>query len=93
MSAAVASDRSNLRKRGIMLSYIFSNQGWGLYSRFPTVEQNVIQYVGERCTVLAQTVITSSLSMREKLHLLLLTVVAVGGRAVQLVFRERETRS
>ncbi|KAL1690128.1 major facilitator superfamily domain-containing protein [Schizophyllum commune] len=29
MSASVTSDRSNLRKRGTMLSYIFSNQGWG----------------------------------------------------------------
>lgn len=29
MSASVTSDRANLRKRGTMLSYIFSNQGWG----------------------------------------------------------------
>lgn len=29
MSASVTSDRSNLRKRGTMLSYIFSAQGWG----------------------------------------------------------------
>ncbi len=29
MSASVASDRANLRKRGTMLAYIFSNQGWG----------------------------------------------------------------
>ncbi|KAH0586683.1 hypothetical protein H2248_007899 [Termitomyces sp. 'cryptogamus'] len=29
MSASVTSDRSNLRKRGTMLAYIFSNQGWG----------------------------------------------------------------
>ncbi|KAF9045115.1 phosphate transporter [Panaeolus papilionaceus] len=29
MSASITSDRSNLRKRGTMLSYIFSNQGWG----------------------------------------------------------------
>ena len=28
MSAAVASDRSNLRKRGTMLSYVFYSQGW-----------------------------------------------------------------
>ncbi|KAF8873974.1 major facilitator superfamily domain-containing protein [Gymnopilus junonius] len=29
MSASVTSDRSNIRKRGTMLAYIFSNQGWG----------------------------------------------------------------
>ncbi|KAG8880262.1 hypothetical protein FRB97_000974 [Tulasnella sp. 331] len=29
MSASVSSDRTNLRKRGTMLSYIFANQGWG----------------------------------------------------------------
>lgn len=29
MSASVTSDRSNLYKRGTMLAYIFSNQGWG----------------------------------------------------------------
>jgi PHS family inorganic phosphate transporter-like MFS transporter len=29
MSASVTSDRSNLRKRGTMLAYIFSAQGWG----------------------------------------------------------------
>jgi PHS family inorganic phosphate transporter-like MFS transporter len=29
MSATVTSDRSNLYKRGTMLAYIFSNQGWG----------------------------------------------------------------
>jgi MFS transporter, PHS family, inorganic phosphate transporter len=29
MSATVTSDRSNVRRRGTMLSYIFSNQGWG----------------------------------------------------------------
>ncbi|KAF9557370.1 MFS general substrate transporter [Agrocybe pediades] len=29
MSASVTSDRANLRKRGTMLAYIFSNQGWG----------------------------------------------------------------
>ncbi|KIY66028.1 MFS general substrate transporter [Cylindrobasidium torrendii FP15055 ss-10] len=29
MSASVTSDRSNLRKRGTMLAYVFSNQGWG----------------------------------------------------------------
>lgn len=31
MSASVTSDRSNLRKRGTMLAYIFSNQGWGSF--------------------------------------------------------------
>ncbi|KAH8087124.1 major facilitator superfamily domain-containing protein [Cristinia sonorae] len=31
MSASVATDRSNLRKRGVMLSYIFSSQGWGSF--------------------------------------------------------------
>ncbi|KAJ7164333.1 major facilitator superfamily domain-containing protein [Mycena filopes] len=29
MSASVTSDRAVLRKRGTMLAYIFSNQGWG----------------------------------------------------------------
>lgn len=29
MSASVTSDRAKLRKRGTMLAYIFSNQGWG----------------------------------------------------------------
>ncbi|KAG9011526.1 hypothetical protein FRB94_008095 [Tulasnella sp. JGI-2019a] len=29
MSASVSSDRTNLRKRGTMLSYVFANQGWG----------------------------------------------------------------
>ncbi|KAF8877355.1 MFS general substrate transporter [Infundibulicybe gibba] len=29
MSASITSDRANLRKRGTMLAYIFSNQGWG----------------------------------------------------------------
>lgn len=29
MSAAVATDRVLLRKRGVFLSYIFANQGWG----------------------------------------------------------------
>ncbi|KAJ3486738.1 hypothetical protein NLI96_g4034 [Meripilus lineatus] len=29
MSAAVATDRARLRKRGVMLAYIFANQGWG----------------------------------------------------------------
>jgi PHS family inorganic phosphate transporter-like MFS transporter len=29
MSASITSDRTNLRKRGTMLAYIFSNQGWG----------------------------------------------------------------
>jgi len=28
ISASVTSDRSNIRKRGTMLSYIFSNRGW-----------------------------------------------------------------
>lgn len=31
MSASVTSDRSNLRKRGTMLGYIFANQGWGSF--------------------------------------------------------------
>ncbi|KAF5361060.1 hypothetical protein D9756_004461 [Leucocoprinus leucothites] len=31
MSATVTSDRANLRKRGTMLAYIFSNQGWGSF--------------------------------------------------------------
>ncbi|KAJ2918743.1 hypothetical protein MD484_g1647, partial [Candolleomyces efflorescens] len=31
MSASVTSDRANLRKRGTMLSYIFSMQGWGSF--------------------------------------------------------------
>ncbi|KAF8662103.1 hypothetical protein AX16_001213 [Volvariella volvacea WC 439] len=31
MSASITSDRANLRKRGTMLSYIFSNQGWGSF--------------------------------------------------------------
>ncbi|THU84757.1 MFS general substrate transporter [Dendrothele bispora CBS 962.96] len=29
MSASVTSDRANLRKRGTLLAFIFSNQGWG----------------------------------------------------------------
>jgi PHS family inorganic phosphate transporter-like MFS transporter len=29
MSASVTSDRTNLRKRGTMLAFIFANQGWG----------------------------------------------------------------
>jgi len=29
MSASVTSDRTNIRKRGTMLAYIFANQGWG----------------------------------------------------------------
>ncbi|KDN52241.1 putative PHO84-inorganic phosphate permease [Tilletiaria anomala UBC 951] len=29
MSAAVVSDRAHLKKRGFLLSWIFSNQGWG----------------------------------------------------------------
>ena len=32
MSASVTSDRSNLRKRGTMLAYIFSAQGWGSFA-------------------------------------------------------------
>ncbi|KAG9004604.1 hypothetical protein FRB90_010834 [Tulasnella sp. 427] len=32
MSASVTSDRANLRKRGTMLAYIFSNQGWGSFT-------------------------------------------------------------
>ncbi|KAF9521831.1 MFS general substrate transporter [Crepidotus variabilis] len=31
MSATITSDRANLRKRGTMLAYIFSNQGWGSF--------------------------------------------------------------
>lgn len=31
MSATVTSDRTNLRRRGTMLAYIFSNQGWGSF--------------------------------------------------------------
>ena len=31
MSASVATDRSNLRRRGTMLTYIFANQGWGSF--------------------------------------------------------------
>ncbi|KAG8903580.1 hypothetical protein FRC01_009147 [Tulasnella sp. 417] len=31
MSASVTSDRAKLRKRGTMLAYIFSNQGWGSF--------------------------------------------------------------
>ncbi|TFY68972.1 hypothetical protein EVJ58_g697 [Rhodofomes roseus] len=29
MSASVATERANLRRRGTLLSYIFANQGWG----------------------------------------------------------------
>ncbi|KAJ6483258.1 major facilitator superfamily domain-containing protein [Mycena sanguinolenta] len=29
MSASITSDRASIRKRGTMLAYIFSNQGWG----------------------------------------------------------------
>ncbi|KAF9474916.1 phosphate transporter [Pholiota conissans] len=32
MSASITSDRANLRKRGTMLAYIFSNQGWGSFA-------------------------------------------------------------
>ncbi|KAF5310044.1 hypothetical protein D9619_010128 [Psilocybe cf. subviscida] len=39
MSASVTSDRSNLRKRGTMLAYIFSAQGWG-------------SLVGSLCTII-----------------------------------------
>ncbi|EAU80994.2 phosphate transporter [Coprinopsis cinerea okayama7 len=31
MSASITSDRANLRKRGTMLTYIFSMQGWGSF--------------------------------------------------------------
>jgi len=31
MSASITSDRATLRKRGTMLAYIFSNQGWGSF--------------------------------------------------------------
>ncbi|KAF8922141.1 MFS general substrate transporter [Mucidula mucida] len=29
MSSSITSDRANIRKRGTLLAYIFSNQGWG----------------------------------------------------------------
>ncbi|KAJ7063968.1 major facilitator superfamily domain-containing protein [Mycena amicta] len=31
MSASITSDRASLRKRGTLLAYIFSNQGWGSF--------------------------------------------------------------
>ncbi|PIL29712.1 MFS general substrate transporter [Ganoderma sinense ZZ0214-1] len=31
MSASVATDRANVRRRGTLLAYIFSNQGWGSF--------------------------------------------------------------
>ena len=31
MSASVATDRSNLKRRGTLLTYIFANQGWGSF--------------------------------------------------------------
>ncbi len=31
LSSSVTSDRASLRKRGTMLAYIFSNQGWGAF--------------------------------------------------------------
>ncbi|THH07462.1 hypothetical protein EW145_g3370 [Phellinidium pouzarii] len=31
MSASVSSDRASVRKRGVMLNYIFANQGWGSF--------------------------------------------------------------
>ncbi|KAF7326084.1 MFS domain-containing protein [Mycena kentingensis (nom. inval.)] len=31
MSASITSDRASIRKRGTMLAYIFSNQGWGSF--------------------------------------------------------------
>ena len=31
MSASVCTERSKVRRRGVMLSYIFSNQGWGSF--------------------------------------------------------------
>jgi hypothetical protein len=31
MSASIGSERSNLRKGGTILAYIFSNQGWGSF--------------------------------------------------------------
>lgn len=38
MSATITSDRANLRKRGTMLAYIFSNQGWGsLFGSLATI--------------------------------------------------------
>jgi PHS family inorganic phosphate transporter-like MFS transporter len=32
MSASITSDRANLRRRGTLLAYIFSNQGWGSFT-------------------------------------------------------------
>ncbi|OBZ70548.1 putative metabolite transporter C2H8.02 [Grifola frondosa] len=32
MSASVATDRANLRRRGTLLAYIFANQGWGSFA-------------------------------------------------------------
>lgn len=29
MSASVTSDRTNIRRRGTMLAFVFANQGWG----------------------------------------------------------------
>ena len=31
MSASVATDRANVKRRGTLLAYIFSNQGWGSF--------------------------------------------------------------
>lgn len=31
MSATISSDRAAIRKRGVMLNYIFANQGWGSF--------------------------------------------------------------
>ncbi|KAJ6518544.1 inorganic phosphate transporter [Mycena vulgaris] len=38
MSASVTSDRAVLRKRGTMLAYIFSNQGWGSFGKTSKVD-------------------------------------------------------
>ena len=44
MSASITSDRSNIRKRGPMLSYIFSNQGWESFvGGFATIIDLAIQ--------------------------------------------------
>ena len=32
MSATVSTDRAHLRRRGVLLSYIFANQGWGSFA-------------------------------------------------------------
>lgn len=32
MSATISTDRAHLRRRGVLLSYIFANQGWGSFA-------------------------------------------------------------